>query len=56
MQVLRAAGNASCEDKSVDYHHDFVIEIPENVKGFVNLGGIESPGLTSAPAIGEYVV
>lgn len=53
---LRAAGNASCEDKSVDYHHDFVIEIPENIKGFVNLGGIESPGLTSAPAIGEYVV
>ncbi len=53
---LRAAGNASCEDNSVDYHHDFVIEIPHTVKGFVNLGGIESPGLTSAPAIGQYVI
>ena len=53
---LRAAGNASCEDPSVDYNHDFVIEIPKTIKGFVNLGGIESPGLTSAPAIGDYVV
>ena len=53
---LRAAGNASCEDPTVDYHHDFVIEIPETINGFVNLGGIESPGLTSAPAIAEYVI
>jgi glycerol-3-phosphate dehydrogenase len=25
-------------------------------KGFINVGGIESPGLTAAPAIAEYVI
>jgi len=34
---------------------DFVIERPEGTTGFVNLVGIESPGLTSSLAIGEYV-
>jgi len=34
---------------------DFVIEEADDVKGFVNLVGIESPGLTSAPAIAEMV-
>lgn len=33
---------------------DFIININEN--GFVNVAGIESPGLTSAPAIGDFVV
>ena len=33
---------------------DFVINSP--VKGFINCAGIESPGLTSAPAIAEHVV
>jgi glycerol-3-phosphate dehydrogenase len=53
---LRAGGNASSPDSTVNYHNDFVIEIPPDVKGFVNLGGIESPGLTSAPAIALYVI
>ncbi len=53
---LRAGGNAVCETPGIDYPNDFVIEIPETVSGFVNLGGIESPGLSSAPAIAEYVV
>ncbi len=35
---------------------DFIIEIPDSVKGFVNIAGIESPGLASAPAIAEYTV
>lgn len=34
---------------------DFVIGESEDVKGLINVIGIESPGLTSAPAIGEYV-
>lgn len=34
--------------------HDFIIEESE-VKGFIDVACIESPGLTSAPAIGEYV-
>lgn len=51
---LRASGNA--RSARVDYTHDFIIEIPTEVKGLVNLGGIESPGLTSAPAIALRVV
>lgn len=35
---------------------DFVIEDRKDLKGFVNLVGIESPGLTSSPAIAEMVV
>jgi glycerol-3-phosphate dehydrogenase len=35
--------------------HDFIIE-ESSVKGLINCAGIESPGLTSAPAIAEYVV
>lgn len=34
---------------------DFYIKEEEGFKGFVNLIGIESPGLTSSMAIGEYV-
>jgi len=34
---------------------DFVIESRKDVHGFINLIGIESPGLTSAPAIAEKV-
>ncbi len=33
---------------------DFIIDMPR--PGFVNCAGIESPGLSSAPAIAEYVV
>ncbi len=36
--------------------HDFVIEESKCVKGLIHCVGIESPGLTSAPAIGKYVV
>jgi glycerol-3-phosphate dehydrogenase len=53
---LRASGNAACESPGVNYQHDFVIEIPDEVQGLVNLGGIESPGLTSAPAIALRVI
>jgi glycerol-3-phosphate dehydrogenase len=53
---LRAYGNAPCETPGVDYGHDFIIEIPKNVLGLVNLGGIESPGLTAAPAIALRII
>ncbi len=53
---LRAAGNAPCETAGVDYQHDFIIEIPAAVQGLVNLGGIESPGLSSSPAIAMRVI
>jgi glycerol-3-phosphate dehydrogenase len=53
---LRATGNAVCQTPGVQYNSDFVVEIPGQVFGLVNLGGIESPGLTSAPAIAQRVV
>lgn len=34
---------------------DFVIGEAADAKGFINVAGIESPGLSSAPAIGEMV-
>jgi glycerol-3-phosphate dehydrogenase len=53
---LRAGGNAPCKTPGVDYKKDYIIEIPDEVRGFVNLGGIESPGLVSSPAIAQRVV
>lgn len=41
---LRAAGNTG----------DFIINSPK--RGFINAAGIESPGLSSSPAIAEYIV
>ena len=35
--------------------HEFIIQEVEDAKGFFDCAGIESPGLTSAPAIGEMV-
>lgn len=35
---------------------DFIIEEAEGAPGFMSLIGIESPGLTAAPAIARYVV
>ena len=35
--------------------HEFIIEEVEDAKGFIDCAGIESPGLTSSPAIGEMV-
>ena len=34
---------------------DFIIGEPKDAPGFVDVAGIESPGLSCAPAIGEYV-
>jgi len=36
--------------------HDFVIEYSKRDKNFINVGGIESPGFVSSPAIAKYVV
>jgi len=35
--------------------HDFIIEETKS-KNFINVAGIESPGITSSPAIAQYVV
>ena len=51
-QVIRVfAGN-----RPTCTRHDFVIEYSKSDKHFINVGGIESPGFVSSPAIGEYVV
>ena len=42
-----------CGLRAVGSTGDFIINSP--VENFVNCAGIESPGLTSAPAIAEYV-
>lgn len=34
---------------------DFIVGPAEDVEGLINVAGIESPGLSSAPAIAEYV-
>lgn len=53
---LRATGNAPTPNPEIDYNQDFIIEIPGNVEGLVNLGGIESPGFTAAPALAHKVI
>lgn len=35
---------------------DFIVEESKKVPGFINCAGIDSPGLTSSPAVAEYVV
>jgi len=39
----------------IEGRDDFIIEASKNIKGFINVAGIESPGLSSAPAIAEMV-
>jgi glycerol-3-phosphate dehydrogenase len=40
--------------RAVSNTNDFIIG-PTRIKGFINVAGIQSPGLTSAPSIAEYV-
>ena len=35
---------------------DFIVEEVEGAKGFIDVAGIESPGLSASPAIGKFVV
>lgn len=37
-------------------HPDFIIGFPDDAPGFLDLAGICSPGLSAAPAVGEYAV
>lgn len=50
-KIIRSfAGIRATSDK-----HDFIIE-ESSLENFINVAGIESPGLTSAPAIAEMVI
>ncbi len=42
--------------RATSTRHDFIIEPSKAYETFINVAGIESPGLVSSPAIGEYVV
>ena len=50
---LRQAITSFCGLRSVGSTGDFIINSP--IEGFINVAGIESPGLSAAPAIGVYV-
>ena len=40
--------------RAVEDGHDFVLGEAEDAEGFYNCAGIQSPGLSASPAIGEY--
>ncbi|KAA0000023.1 MAG: FAD/NAD(P)-binding oxidoreductase [Thermoplasmata archaeon] len=42
--------------RAATFTEDFFIEASEKVKGFIHVAGIQSPGLTAAPAIAKMVV
>ncbi|PKM94494.1 MAG: FAD/NAD(P)-binding oxidoreductase [Firmicutes bacterium HGW-Firmicutes-1] len=42
--------------RSTADYGDFIIGESPEVKGLINIGGFESPGLSSAPAVAQYVV
>lgn len=42
--------------RSTADYGDFIIGESPEVKGLINIGGFESPGLSSAPAVAKYVV
>lgn len=50
-----AGQRAHMADFGGEEDDDFVIGEAEDAPGFFDAAGIESPGLSSAPAIGEYV-
>lgn len=58
VEKLPPAGQIITSFAGIRAHHesdDFIIEESKGYPGFIDVAGIESPGLTSAPAIGEYV-
>lgn len=46
--ITSFAGARAHED-----HHEFIVQELEDAPNFFDAAGIESPGLTSSPAIGE---
>lgn len=53
---LRKVITAFAGNRAISSTGDFVIGESEKVPGFINVAGIESPGLTAAPAIAQHIV
>lgn len=51
--MLNKSITSFCGLRAVGDSGDFIINSPK--KGFINVAGIESPGLSASPAIAEYV-
>lgn len=51
---IRSVITSFCGLRSTGNTGDFIINTPRS--NFINVAGIESPGLSAAPAIGKYVV
>lgn len=54
-QVITSFAGLRAHCEGENWEEDFVIGEMKGADGFFDVAGIESPGLTSAPAIGEYV-
>ena len=54
-QPLRSVITSYAGLRAHESNHEFIIEEVKDAKGFVDCAGIESPGLTSCPAIGVMV-
>ena len=50
MVITSFAGLRACSDRG-----DFILGEPKDASGFFDAAGMESPGLTSAPAVGAYL-
>jgi len=50
-----SAGGTGAESRGSSLNEDFYIEASAKAPAFVQVAGIQSPGLTASPAIGEYV-
>lgn len=53
---VRALAFIDYDKENLKALNDFIIEEDSEIKGFITVGGIASPGLTAAPAIALYVI
>ncbi|MBP2629069.1 MAG: NAD(P)/FAD-dependent oxidoreductase [Firmicutes bacterium] len=54
-QIIQAFAGIKAKAYLSEGNSDFVIEESPEIRGLINVAGINSPGLTCAPAIAEYV-
>ena len=52
---VRQVITSFCGSRAHEMGGEFILGEPEDAPGFFNAAGVESPGLTGAPAIGRYI-